>query len=113
MVPGGLGGSFRIAATFALAAILAHAAIVTGLATALALTGILAFAIVLALVGIIGQLASLGVESVRSSVGCRGVDARGGASHQSREGDSREHGFRRLEEAWIFHSRSIFLFGLG
>jgi len=106
-------GSFAgLAAAFALAGILALATGITGLATAFAFTGVLAFAVVLVLarIGVIGQLA-FGHTTLTGTTAARSrcVQARSRTGQQPGEGDGRQHGFRGLEETWIFHLILTFL----
>ena len=104
---GDLGRAVGFATALALAGVLSLATGISGLTAALTLAGIHAFAAV-------GTRGSIGVISQQSlgggadcgrqtAVGGGGMQTRGGTGHQTGDGDRGEHGFCRLEEAWIFH----------
>ena len=109
----GLGRAVGLATALAFAGVLAFATGVTGLATALALAGVLAFTVVLVRIGVSSELALGEGSALCGAAGRGGVEACGGAGHQTGEGDGGEHGFRILEEAWIFHVSWVFRGSVG
>jgi len=92
------------ATALTLAGVLAFATGIAGLAAALALTRVFTLAAVLTFIAIVGQEAlGGGAVLVSAGSGSGSVDARRRTRHQAGDGNSREHGFGRLEEMWIFH----------